>query len=89
MHEFLQYAVTPTPHDLERNTCPVHANVQRLIKVINKKLQNHKAEEKKPIHTLCHSFVLTFICSSPVVTTEPLTWQHDCVYGNCENCPGV
>ena len=88
MREFPQYAVTPTSRDLERNTCPVHANARRLIKVINKKLQNHKVDEKKRIPT-CRSFVLTFLCSSPVVMIDPLAWQHDCVNGNCKNCPGV
>lgn len=32
---------------------------------------------------------MTFICSSQVVTIEPLTWQLDCVNGNCENRLGV
>ena len=31
MHEFPQKAVTPTNRDLERNTCPIHANTRRLV----------------------------------------------------------
>ena len=76
---FPQYAVTPTSRGLERNTYLVHANARRLIK-LNKKSLNYKVEQK---------FVLTFICSSPVVTIDLLTWQLDCVNGNCENYPGI
>ena len=76
---FPQYAVTPTSRGLERNTYLVHANARRLIK-LNKKSLNYKVEQK---------FVLTFICSSPVVTIDLLTWQLDSVNGNCENYPGI
>ena len=32
MREFPQNAVTPTSRDAERNTCPTHANVRRLVR---------------------------------------------------------
>ena len=67
MREFPQYGVMPTSSDLERNTCPVHVDAWRLIKVINRKLQNHNIEGKKQNHKSGCSFVLTFNRSSPVV----------------------
>ena len=39
IREFPQNAVTPTSRDAERNTCPTHANVRRLVRRINRILR--------------------------------------------------
>ena len=39
MREFPQNAVIPTTRDLERNTCPVHANARRLNNAINRAIK--------------------------------------------------
>ena len=87
MREFPQYAVTPTSRDLERNTCPTHANARRLIKVLNNKLHHKKIAQKLP--SSCRAFALSLLCHSPVATIDPLTWNADCVNGKCSNCPGL
>ena len=47
IREFPPYAVTATNRDMDRNTCPIHANVRHLVKLINKTLRREKAD-------LCH-----------------------------------
>lgn len=84
MREFPQNAVTPTNRDLERNTCPIHANARRLIKCL------HLNDVAKDTNPSCRLMVIKTMCSDENVDPEdPLTWNKDCVYGDCSNCPAI
>ena len=37
--EMPQNAVRPTTGDCERNTCPIHSNIRRKVKAVNKDLK--------------------------------------------------
>ena len=87
MREFPQYALTPTSRDLERNTCPTHANARRLIKAINSKLQSSKTNLHLP--TSCRDLALLKICKSSIITSDPLTWPEACVKRTCKHCPAI
>ena len=84
--EFPAYAVTPTLRDLQRNTCPIHANVRHLVKGINKIL---KKEKLKVLPVSCRDLSLKVICSSELHTIDPLTWNENCAMRRCEHCPDL
>ena len=84
--EFPQNAVTPTTRDLERNTCPIHANARRVVKAINKALLKSKSKVRIP--SSCRDLALESMCNSEdSKATLPLTWNTDCAKGTCKNCP--
>ena len=85
IREFPQNAVTPTTRDLERNSCPVHANARRLVKAINKALIKNKSEARLP--SSCRDLVCLTMCGAEVLPSKPLTWKQECVKGTCKNCP--
>ena len=85
MREFPQNAVTATTRDLERNTCPVHANARRLINAINKTLVKQKSVDRLP--SSCRDLACLTMCKSNVNPSKPLSWKSDCVRGTCKNCP--
>ena len=87
MREFPQYAVSPTSRDLERNTCPVHANARRLIKAINNKLRLSQVASNLP--SSCRELVLLILCKSSVVTSDPLTWPVACIKRTCKDCSTI
>ena len=85
VREFPQNAVTPITCDQQRNTCPVHANIRRLIKAINKRSQ-HASFDRLPIST--RDLIYKLICqSSTSQASAPLTWNKLCVEGACKSCP--
>ena len=86
IREFPQFAVTPTTRDLERNTCPTHANARRLIKVINVKLQKNNMPS---LPTSCRAFVGDTLCKGPLITEDPKTWSIECLDSKCNRCPGL
>ena len=78
IREFPQNAVTPTNRDLERNTCPVHANARRMIKCL------HKAGVAKDISISCRQISSESMCKSQHIDpNDPLTWDEKCVFGHC------
>lgn len=84
MREFPQNAVTPTSRDLERNTCPVHANARRMIRAL------HKAGVAKDISTSCRMMASESMCQTDRRDpADPLTWDEDCVFGNCSRCQNL
>ena len=83
MREFPVYAVQPTTRDMERNTCPIHANARRLVKSINKNLRKGKAEL---LPTSCRLLSLKVMCTDGH-TIEPLTWNAACATRECNTCP--
>ena len=83
MREFPPYAVQPTTRDMERNTCPIHANARRLVKSINKVLRKGKADT---LPTSCRQLSLKVMCTDGH-TIEPLTWNASCATRECNACP--
>lgn len=76
-HEFPQNAIMPTSRHLERNICPFHANVRQMINCL------HKVSS-------CRQMASKSMCdTADIDPSDPLTWQPDCVFGNCPNCPVV
>ena len=64
MREFLQNAVTPTTRDMERNTCPIHANARRLNNVINKAI---KPTMKDTLPPSCRDHVCLTMCDADTI----------------------
>ena len=83
--EFPPNAVTATTRDSERNTCPQHANIRRVVKAINKILRKNKLT---PLPHSCRELCGQVMCELPHVSaSEPLTWVPDCVLNRCKSCP--
>ena len=86
IREFPQNAVTPTTRDLERNTCPTHANARRMIKALHSAVCS--AGIAKDISHSCRQMVHASMCqpsiSDPI---DPLTWNQACVHDTCKKCP--
>ena len=81
--------VPATLRDVKRNTCPIHENVQRCIKAINRFFRKHNAPELVlPKSTLDVS--LKLICNpypeNEQMNRDPLNWHLNCTQGNCHNC---
>ena len=51
IREFPPYAVTATSRDLDRNTCPIHANVRHLVRAINRIFKRENLDQL-PVLTL-------------------------------------
>ena len=85
MREFPQNAVTPTNRDNERNTCPTHANVRRLVKAL------HKIGVANEIPISCRAMVWCIMCQdTPGINMyDPVSYKRECAYSECENCPSV
>ena len=84
IREFPQNAVTPTTRDLERNTCPTHANARRILKCL------HKNGVAKHVSSSCREMACLSMCRQDQVNpADPLTWEEKCVFGGCEKCPEV
>ena len=81
--------VAPSLRDVKRNTCPLHENVKRCIKALNRFLIKNKAKELcVPQSTL--DICLYLICK-PCHTdqndkTNPLNWNPICTKGECSDC---
>ena len=89
MREFPQNAITPTSRDAERNTCPKHANVRRLITRINRVMRK-KGYRDMTLPNSCRVLATTTMCSSPVVSSsEPTIWVVKCATNKCTKCPGL
>ena len=85
MREFPQNAVTPTNRDLERNTCPIHANARRLVKSLNKSFNGHTSA---CLPTSCRELACLIMCKSVDLDPyKPLSWSDECVWGLCDRCP--
>ena len=84
--EFPPYAVQPTTRDVERNSCPIHSNIRRLVKGINKELRKDK---KTTLSTSCKQLSLDSMCKKGSPTIDPLSWHEDCATGECCDCPTI
>lgn len=62
--EFPQNAVTATTRDSERNTCPTHANIRRVVKVINTILCHHY-NKLPPLQYSCREHCSQVMNDSP------------------------
>ena len=85
IREFPQNAVTPTNRDNERNSCPTHANVRRLVKAL------HKIGVAKEIPVSCREMAWCMMCQDTVGVNmhDPVSYRRQCAYSECENCPEV
>ena len=83
IREFPQNAVTPTSRDMERNTCPTHANVRRLVKAL------HKIGVAKEIPVSCREMVWCIMChDTPGINVhDPVSYRRECAYSECNRCP--
>ena len=83
IREFPQNAVTPTSRDMERNTCPTHANVRRLVKAL------HKIGVAKEIPVSCREMVWCIMChETPGINVhDPVSYRRECAYSECNRCP--
>ena len=89
IREFPQNAVSPSTRDAERNTCPIHANVRRLVNRINRVLRK-KGFHGSTLPKSCRVLAITVMCPSPVVSsTEPTSWIVNCATSKCTSCPGL
>ena len=83
--EFPQNAVTATSRDNERNTCPVHANIRRIVTALNNVLRKNSLSM---IPSSCRELCTHVMCSSNLVSNEePISWVETCVLGTCTQCP--
>lgn len=83
--EFPANAVTATTRDNERNTCPTHANIRRVVKSINKILRKNQLTA---LPHSCRELCSKVMCMSDQVSiTEPVTWNTECVLSLCKECP--
>ena len=68
IREFPQNAVSATSRDMERNTCPYHANARRILRCL------HSNQIAKEIPILCRKMCATSMCTHDnVIIEEPLT----------------
>ena len=85
MKESPQNAVTPTTRDLERNTCPVHANARRLNNAINRGIKKSVTYTSL---SSCRDLVCLSVCNTEnIIPSDPLSWNKDCVNGVRKSCP--
>ena len=85
---FPQNAVTLANHDIERNTCLIHANVRRLTKRLSQEIQTDPRLTTLP--PSCRDIACNARYPSPTVSSiQPTTWNVDCITGICTNCPGL
>ena len=85
IREFPQNAVTPTNRDMERNRCPTHTNVRQLVKSL------HKIGVAKELPISCRGAAWEIMCKDKdgVNVHQPVSWNKDCAYSDCTNCPQV
>ena len=83
--EFPPNAITPTTRDNERNTCPTHANMRRIVRALNNTFRKNNVEL---LPSSCRELCTRVMCSSPsVASEEPTSWVESCVLGSCKSCP--
>ena len=79
--EFPQNAVSASNREKERNTCPIHANARRLLKCI------HQNKVGMDVEMSCRQMCALAMCArDDVDIADPLTWNEECVFGNCIKC---
>ena len=77
MREFPQNAVTTRTHDLEQNTCPVHANARHLNNAINSAIKKSVTDT---LPSSCRDLVCLSMCNTEnIIPSDPLSWNKDCV----------
>ena len=80
--EFPPNAVTPTSRDSERNTCPTHANIRRLVNSINNVFRKNNVNL---IPYSCRELCTQFMCTSDTVSSEePVSWTQSCLNSICK-----
>ena len=81
--EMPQNAVKPTTGDCERNTCPIHSNIRRKVKAVNKDLKRCNIPTLPvSVRELC----LQSMCASDA-SIDLLTWGESCALQICNKCP--
>ena len=86
MREFPPYAVKPTSRDIQRNTCPYHANMRHLISALNRVL---KSRDQPLYPTSCRQLVMKYMCPSDFADIDPLSWKEECAMGECQRCQTI
>ena len=83
--EFPPNAITPTTRDNERNTCPTHANVRRIVRALNNIFRKNNVDL---LPSSCRELCTKVMClSASVSSEEPISWVESCVLGSCSLCP--
>ena len=83
--------VAATLRDVKQNTCPLHENVKRAVRALNRVLKKYKAKELLlPVSTL--DICLALICNPSHDNVEmnrnPLNWDPKCTKFLCDKCGG-
>ena len=81
-----QNAITPSVQHNERNSCPIHCNMRRMVKAANKFLKRFQLE---PLPVSTRELCLKSMCSSEGVNINPLSWNYECASGKCQACPSL
>lgn len=86
--------VQPSLRDVKQNTCPLHENVKRSVKALNRFFKKNKAKNLLlPTSTI--DLCLQIIClpfsqhpDNAKANRDPLNWSPKCTKGLCANCGG-
>ena len=84
IREFPQNAVPSSTRDLERNTCPYHANARRLERCLSTALKGTDVV----LQSSCRKMATSVMCDCDHRDDDdPLTWSEKCAMGHCKTCP--
>ena len=79
MREFPQNAVTASEKDNQRNVCPYHSNVRRIINAL------HHNEVALNIPSSVHGVCMLNMCADESIqATDPVQWNPECATGKCQ-----
>ena len=85
--EFPPNAITATSRDNERNTCPVHANIRRIVRALNNVFRKNNVAL---LPFSCRLLCTLVMCSSDSASSEePISWVDSCILSKCKHCPAL
>ena len=83
--------VQATLRDVVQNTCPLHENVKRSIKALNRFFKKNKAKDLiVPTSTIdvCLKMICSHHANDAKANRNPLNWDPNCTKGRCQDCGG-
>ena len=84
--------VQATLRDIVQNTCPLHENVKRSIKALNRFFKKNKAKDLiVPTSTIdiCLKMICSHHANDAKANRNPLNWDPNCTKGRCQDCGGT
>ena len=74
--------------DVKRNTCPLHENVKRSVKALNRFFRKHAPDLIFPTSTIdiSHQLICNPFPENDQMNRDPLNWKYNCSEGSCQVC---